>query len=487
MKTVGNSRTLAIVSLATLPMVLAGCEIGPKVSSQNGYRGTGMEQVVNPNLKKVEVPIPPTPYPAPDDSGPRASETYQNVQVLGGVSTERFNHLMASMNNWVAPQTGNPEAVGCNYCHNPNNMASDEKYPKVVARRMIQMTQNINANWTSHVQGTGVTCWTCHRGNTIPLNRWSMDAPVDMTTIRGNKYGQNTPDPRAAYASLPNNGFANYFLNTSSRNARVQSSSSHPSPDHVVSIKDAEGTYGIMMHMAGSLGVNCTYCHNAQNLGSWKLSRPQRAQAWYGIRMVRNANAEYVTPLGSVLPADQKGPHGDPWKVNCATCHQGINKPMGGVSMRADNPTLWPTSLTVAPAAAGAMMAPKADPNATAATCNADFDKALLGKTIEFDTGAATIRSTSMPLLNSLVQIAGRCSKFRMNVEGHTDATGDAAANMKLSQARAAAVDTYLTSKGVAAAQLSATGYGSTRPIDKSGTPAGNQKNRRIEVTVAGT
>ncbi len=475
-------RHVMIASAALLPMVLTACEIGPKKSTQDGPNGAAINQIGYTGKVPAQVPIPAAPYETPDDSGQRASAVYKNVPVLGGVSENRFNHFMASMNNWVAPQTGDPSNVGCNYCHNPENMASDEKYPKVVARRMIQMTQNINANWTSHVQQTGVTCWTCHRGNTLPVYRWSNDGPPP-TTIVGNKYGQNTPNINVAYASLPNQGFANYLAGPNSLNARVAGVQSHPSPDHVVSVKSAEQTYGVMMHMSTALGVNCTYCHNTQAFAQWKLSRPQRAVAWYGIRMVRNANYEYVNSVANVLPADQKGPHGDPYKINCLTCHQGLNKPMYGVSMRTENPVLWPASYAVS---GPAMMAPKADPNATAASCNADFDKALLGKTVEFDTGAATIRSSSTALLDTLVQIAGRCSAFKMNVEGHTDATGNAAANVKLSQARATAVDSYLTSKGVAAGQISATGFGSSRPVDTSGTPAGNQKNRRIEITVGG-
>jgi len=42
----------------------------------------------------------------------------------------------------------------------------------VVARRMIQMTQRINVDWKPHVADTGVTCYTCHRGNNIPANVW---------------------------------------------------------------------------------------------------------------------------------------------------------------------------------------------------------------------------------------------------------------------------------------------------------------------------
>lgn len=92
------------------------------------------------------------PYEA-DPSGDRAGAIYQNVQVLKDLSDDQFNQFMASITEWVAPETG------CNYCHNPENMASDEVYQKVVARRMIQMTQAINVDWKPHVAETGVTCY----------------------------------------------------------------------------------------------------------------------------------------------------------------------------------------------------------------------------------------------------------------------------------------------------------------------------------------
>ncbi len=333
---------IIVAAAASLPILLAGCELSPKVSSQTGFRGTGMAQVVNPKLVAQQAAIPANAYETPDDSGPRASETYQNVQVLGNVSTERFNHLMANMNNWVAPQSGDANAVGCNYCHNPENMASDEKYTKVVARRMIQMTQGINAQWTNHVQQTGVTCWTCHRGNAIPVNRWSIDPKSSpMASIRGNKHGQNSPDRDVGYSSLPYDPFQHYLQAASGNEIRVAASTSHPTPGHVVSLKTAEQTYGLMMHVSTALGVNCTYCHNTQSFRAWNLSRAQRNTAYYGIRMVRDVNTQYIQSVANVLPADQKGPLGDPYKVNCATCHQGLSKPMNGVSMRGEAPTLW--------------------------------------------------------------------------------------------------------------------------------------------------
>lgn len=321
---------IALVAAAALP--LAACELGPKDYQQTGYRGAGLQQITDRNHVRKAAAIPANAYETPPDTGPRASEVYQNVQVLGGVSAERFNHLMAQMNNWVAPP-----AEGCNYCHNPENMASDEKYTKVVARRMLQMTRNVNGQWASHVRNTGVTCWTCHRGNAVPEYKWA-EGDLPSRSIWRNKHGQNSPDANVGYASLPYDPFDHYLRGPAE--IRVAASSSYPRPDHVVSIKDAEGSYGLMMHVSQSLGVNCTYCHNSQSFRSWSLSRAQRGTAYYGIRMVRDINAQYITPLTPIFPANRKGINGDPYKVNCMTCHQGLSKPLGGVSMLADNPTL---------------------------------------------------------------------------------------------------------------------------------------------------
>jgi len=336
-------RRIIIASVAALPMLLAGCEIGPKQSTQTGYRGTGIDQVVNPGLVKAQVPIPANVYETPGDTGPRASETYQNVKVLGGVSTDRFNHFMAQMNNWVAPQAGkDPNEVGCNYCHNPNNMASDEKYTKVVARRMIQMTQRVNQDWKTHVAETGVTCYTCHRGNNIPANVWF--APKDRKYaggVLGDLAGQNIATKEAGLSSLPFDPFTPYLkdaapirVNGTEAMAGIGKSANR------ASVKQTEFTYSLMAHMSESLGVNCTYCHNTRNFQSWEQSRPQRVTAWYGIRMARDLNNDYMTPLTKTFPPERLGPKGDVAKVNCTTCHQGAYKPLYGAAMAKDYPEL---------------------------------------------------------------------------------------------------------------------------------------------------
>jgi photosynthetic reaction center cytochrome c subunit len=95
-----------------------------------------------------------------------------------------------------------------------------------------------------------------------------------------------------------------------------------------------------MMHVSDSLGVNCTHCHNTRSFMPWEASSPARVTAWHAIRMVRELNETYLEPLGDVVPANRKGPLGDPYKVNCATCHQGLAKPLQGVSLLKDYPEL---------------------------------------------------------------------------------------------------------------------------------------------------
>jgi photosynthetic reaction center cytochrome c subunit len=337
-KTPAKAPTRTMV-LGVALVLLGGCEIGPKTATQTGYRGAGLNQIINPKLIAAASAIPEAPYPLPPEGGPTAGESYENVKVLAGLGRERFDHLMAEMTQWVAP----PEQ-GCNYCHNPENMASDEKYTKIVARRMLQMTQAINGRWATHVKQTGVTCYTCHRGNAVPAYKWAIaEGTPEPGKVLGNRHGQNAPNPNVGYASLPYDPFAEYLGGRAQ--IRVASSSAFPNANHIVSIKAAEKSYGLMMHVSGALGVNCTYCHNSQSFRSWNLSSAQRGTAYYGIRMVRDINQTYITPLQPIFPANRKGPHGDPYKVNCTTCHQGINKPLGGVSMIDQAPILRGASI----------------------------------------------------------------------------------------------------------------------------------------------
>jgi photosynthetic reaction center cytochrome c subunit len=107
----------------------------------------------------------------------------------------------------------------------------------------------------------------------------------------------------------------------------------------------------LMMHFSDALGVNCTYCHNTRSFAQWDASTPKRTTAWYGIRMVRDLNNDYLVPLTDKFPSHRLGVLGDVAKVNCTTCHQGVFKPLYGVSMAQSYPELQGPMGHAAPAA----------------------------------------------------------------------------------------------------------------------------------------
>ncbi len=331
---------------------LAACERPPVDTVQRGYRGTGMAQVYNPRTLAEQGANneAPAPLDAASQDGPKAEQVFKNVQVLGHLSVGEFSRTMLAMSNWVAPKQG------CVYCHNPQNFADDTLYTKVVARRMLVMTQTVNSKWQSHVGQTGVTCYTCHRGEPVPKEVWFKPLPQKgANTFIGDRADQNAPALSVGLTALPNDPFTPFL--TDATLIRVQGDQALPAGNRQ-SIKQAEWTYGLMMHMSKALGVNCTQCHNSRAFGEWNNSSPPRVTAWHGIRMARELNVQFLVPLTSTFPANRLGPSGDVAKVNCATCHQGAHKPLYGAPMAKHHPALLTTGAPApAPAASAASAA----------------------------------------------------------------------------------------------------------------------------------
>ena len=315
-------------------------------TAQKGFRGTAMAQIDSVSELQANAALHAAPEIARParvrDNAPLAGATYKNVQVLGELTIGEFGRTMNAITAWVAPKQS------CAHCHVEGNFASDDKYTKIVARRMIQMVRHLNADWQAHVANTGVTCYTCHRGNPVPANVWFRPAPLShANNLLFNRSGQNAPAAAAGLTSLPSDPFSDFLWQTGTQNnVRVNSATALPTQagGQRATLLQTEHTYGLMVHVSKSLGVNCTFCHNTRAFASWPQSPIQRTTAWHGIRMVRDLNSAYLDPLTPHFPAvpvGRLGPGGDAAKIHCATCHQGANKPLYGAQTARYYPALW--------------------------------------------------------------------------------------------------------------------------------------------------
>ena len=113
--------------------------------------------------------------------------------------------------------------------------------------------------------------------------------------------------------------------------------------------------------------------------------------------------------------------------------------------------------------------------------CQQRFRAAVTKGPVRFTLSSSELSPASYPLLDALIEIAADCPDTRVQVTGHTDATGDEELNKALSAARAGAVVAYISSHGIAAERLTASGAGSTQLLDAANTPAARARNRRIE------
>jgi outer membrane protein OmpA-like peptidoglycan-associated protein len=108
----------------------------------------------------------------------------------------------------------------------------------------------------------------------------------------------------------------------------------------------------------------------------------------------------------------------------------------------------------------------------------------IVAENILFTTGKATLRAESYPELNRLARLLHQNTSVKIEVSGHTDNTGSASLNKKLSRARALSVKRYLESQGIEENRIEYEGYGFDRPIAPNTTSDGRAQNRRVEIEV---
>ena len=101
---------------------------------------------------------------------------------------------------------------------------------------------------------------------------------------------------------------------------------------------------------------------------------------------------------------------------------------------------------------------------------------------IHFESDKSTLDQGATPLLDDLATALKNFPDWGLRIVGHTDATGEPAANEVLSVQRADAIKAALVERGVATERLQAAGLGENRPIASNQTPEGRALNRRVEL-----
>ena len=101
---------------------------------------------------------------------------------------------------------------------------------------------------------------------------------------------------------------------------------------------------------------------------------------------------------------------------------------------------------------------------------------------VTFATGSSNISADFYRVLDSVALVLNEFEKTYIDVAGHTDSTGSAALNQRLSEARANSVARYLQSQQVVARRFVTTGHGFRQPIASNDTPEGRALNRRVEI-----
>jgi len=109
---------------------------------------------------------------------------------------------------------------------------------------------------------------------------------------------------------------------------------------------------------------------------------------------------------------------------------------------------------------------------------------AVVLKNVFFDTDKFELKPKSKVELDKLNALLKENAEMKIEIGGHTDNQGNAAANQTLSANRALAVRDYLVQNGVSSARLTYKSYGQTKPIASNDTEEGRQQNRRTEFRV---
>ena len=124
---------------------------------------------------------------------------------------------------------------------------------------------------------------------------------------------------------------------------------------------------------------------------------------------------------------------------------------------------------------------PKANQGCPEVAAEAKRTLSTATQNVEFETGKDVLKASSFRILNQVAEILETYPEYNLRIVGHTDNVGTEANNQRLSEARARSTYEYLLARDIAPERLRFEGRGELEPIDSNDTPAGRERNRRVE------
>jgi hypothetical protein len=210
---------------------------------------------------------------------PGASQTPRNLQILAGVDADQLQLIMEA--------TRLSLGVECAFCHDPSSFASDLQEEKRTARRMMEMVGELSQTTFELLESP--SCWTCHRGNTLPQSIVPETEPAPF--IPTGVFRGSTGPAGTAYENL------SIFADIA-----------------------AEELEARMVVFARSLGVGCEFCHNTADWASDENIRKPLTRIM--VQMQRDLNSRFFDGRDA---------------ISCWTCHRGAITPQSSLP-----PTLVP-------------------------------------------------------------------------------------------------------------------------------------------------
>ena len=197
-----------------------------------------------------------------------------------------------------------------------------------------------------------------------------------------------------------------------------------------------------------------------------KPSKFALALAFAAVTASGMASAQTGTPVNSNIVDNWRNPFGDVW--------------MNGTRELCWRDNFWTpaTGIQGCDGVAAAPAAAKGAPVASKVVFNADTF---------FDFDKAVLKPEGRKLLDQVAAQVGTINLETIIAVGHTDSIGSVAYNQKLSERRAAAVKTYLVSKGIDPNRIYTEGKGKSQPVADNRTAAGRARNRRVEIEIVGS